>query len=57
MDGLPGRKVGSWDVAAQRVEIWDPTAPASISVDFALDYGQGRWLDLGGSDPVVWLQP
>ena len=57
VDGLPVRKVFSWDVAAQRFEIWDPTAPASISVDFALDYGQGMWLDLGGTEAVVWLQP
>ena len=57
VDGLPVRKVFSWDVAAQRFEIWDPTGPASISVDFALEYGQGMWLDLGGTETVVWLQP
>ena len=57
MVGLPVRRVFSWEVAAQQFAIWDPLLPAVLREDFTLEYGAGLWVDLGGTEVVVWDQP
>lgn len=56
LDGLPMPRAFFWETATQTFVIWDPQLPATLREDFALEYGAGLWIDLGGAESVVWLQ-
>lgn len=54
---LPIQRAFLWDAVAQAFLIWDPALPPVIQSDFALEYGAGLWIDVGGAQSVEWLQP
>jgi hypothetical protein len=54
--GLPVRRALSWDPLRQEFDVWNPDLPAALQVDFDLEYGQGLWVDLGGSEALDWEQ-
>ena len=54
---LPIQRAFLWDAVAQSFLIWDPALPPAIQSDFALEYGAGLWIDVGGSQSVEWPQP
>ena len=56
ISGLPIRRAYLWVAATQSFQIWDPGLPSSLREDFELEYGAGLWVDLAGSEPVVWEQ-
>ena len=56
LDGLPTPRAFFWQAATQTFLIWDPQLPAVLREDFGLEYGAGLWIDLGGSEAVVWEQ-
>ena len=53
---LPIRRALSWDPLRQEFDVWNPDLPAALPVDFELEYGQGLWIDLGGSEALDWEQ-
>ncbi len=57
VQSIPVRRAFLWDAVGQSFLVWDPTLPAIIQSDFELEYGAGLWVDLSGTQSVVWEQP
>ncbi|MEE9277906.1 MAG: hypothetical protein V3V06_05805, partial [Dehalococcoidia bacterium] len=54
---LPIRRAWLWDPLRQRFDVWDLALPLSLQTNFALEYGAGLWIDVGGTSVLTWEQP